>query len=126
MISFKGGNFFLEKRVSMDSSTKLKIRENNDLFRSEMTEQLGIILLGEEVKQSPQKKEIIYQVMDFEFDDELGQDKEHRYGVVRLDEKKFYFKIDYFDQDLLSPKNPYEDHDFTRVLSIGIIRDDWP
>ena len=103
----------------MDSSIKLQIREDNDLFRSEMAEELGAILLSEEVIKSPLKKDIIYQVMDFEFED--GLDDEHRYGTFELDEKSFYFQIDYYARDLLSQKNPYEDNDFKRILSIGVI-----
>ena len=101
----------------MDSSIKLKIREDNDLFRSEMAEELGAILMSEEVIKSPLKKDIIYHVMDFEFE----SDDEHRYGVFELDNKNIYFQIDYFDNDLISPKNPYEESDFKRVLSIGIL-----
>ncbi|MDC0254632.1 DUF3768 domain-containing protein [Bacteriovoracales bacterium] len=103
----------------MDSSIKLKIREDNDLFRSEMAEELGSVLMSEEVMKSPLKKDIIYHVMDFEFEDET--DAEHRYGVFELDNKSIYFKIDYFGQDFVSPKNPYEDNDFKRILSIGIL-----
>ena len=36
----------------MDSSIKLKIREDNDLFRSEMAEELGAVLMSEEVIKS--------------------------------------------------------------------------
>ena len=101
----------------MDSSIKLKIREDNDLFRSEMAEELGAILMSEEVIKSPLKKDIIYHVMDFEFE----SDDEHRYGVFELDNKNIYFQIDYFDKDFISQKNPYEENDFKRVLSIGIL-----
>ena len=103
----------------MDSSIKLKIREDNDLFRSEMAEELGAILMSEEVIKSPLKKDIIYHVMDFEFEGE--SDDEHRYGVFELDNKNIYFQIDYFGKDFVSPKNPYEESDFKRVLSIGIL-----
>ena len=101
----------------MDSSIRLKIREDNDLFRSEMAEELGTILMSEEVMKSPLKKDIIYQVMDFEFE----SDDEHRYGVFELDNKNIYFQIDYFDKDFISQRNPYEESDFKRVLSIGIL-----
>jgi hypothetical protein len=102
----------------MDEKRKLQIQEDNDLFRSEMDEELGTILLGQNVHQSPQKKDIIYHVMDYSFGDDL-EDNDHRYGVFELNHKSFYFQIDYLDLNLLDPKNPYENDDFIRVLSIN-------
>lgn len=110
---------------------KREIREGNDLLRTTFSPFLGKVVMTEGVANSPLKDDVLTAVREFyQFDGGNDPHHEHDFGSVEVETPegelcknrgkhylKFFFKIDYYDQNYEFGADPYS-QTFKRVLTI--------
>jgi len=93
-----------------------QIAEGNDLFRKTFIG--GKVLLTRPVQQSEHLSEILSLVRSFtNFTSDNDPYGEHDFGSFQLNGTKYFFKIDYYDQQFEFGADPYSEP-FKRVLTI--------
>ena len=99
---------------------KERIRELNDAFRR--TFQGGRVMMTSGVYDLPEcvKAEALIQMAKFsEFSAENDPHDEHDFGSFDLVGRKFFWKIDYYDKDLVNgSKDPSDPECTRRVLTL--------
>lgn len=112
-------------------SKKREIREGNDLLRTTFFPFLGKVVLTEGVANSPLRDDVITAIRAFyQFDGGNDPHHEHDFGAVEIETSegescgkrhkhylKFFFKIDYYDQNFEFGADSYTEP-FKRVLTI--------
>jgi hypothetical protein len=105
---------------SLSRAKRDRIRELNDAFRT--TGNGGRITLtsGVDALDSDVKAMVLRKVATFaEFDADNDPHKEHDFGSFELAGRKFFWKIDYYDQTLaFGSDDPSDPQQTTRVLTI--------
>jgi hypothetical protein len=100
--------------------SKNRIRELNDAFRR--TFHGGRVMMTSGVYELPDrvKAEALVQVANFsEFTADNDPHEEHDFGSFDLIGRKFFWKIDYYDKDLVNgSEDPGDPECTTRVLTI--------
>ncbi|MGY3695043.1 hypothetical protein ACVIGA_005123 [Bradyrhizobium sp. USDA 3240] len=100
--------------------SKNRIRELNDTFRR--TFRGGRVMMTSGVYELPDcvKAEALVQVAKFsEFTADNDAHDEHDFGSFDLVGRKFFWKIDYYDKDLLNgSEDPSDPERTTRVLTL--------
>ena len=100
--------------------SKDRIRELNDAFRC--TFHGGRVLMTSGVYELPDcvKAEALVQVTKFsEFTADNDPHGEHDFGSFKLVGRKFFWKIDYYDKDLVNgSEDPGDPERTTRVLTL--------
>ncbi|MGX1412760.1 DUF3768 domain-containing protein [Bradyrhizobium elkanii] len=100
--------------------SKNRIRELNDAFRR--TFRGGRVMMTSGVYELPDcvKAEALVQVTKFsEFSADNDPDDEHDFGSFNLVGRKFFWKIDYYDKDLVNGSEDPSDPERTmRVLTL--------
>ena len=106
---------------------KLKIASLNDELRRGFNRRAGIIVLTQNFTTLPEEdqQEIVTRVKQFEdFSEGNDPHNEHDFGAVEHDGKRAFFKIDYYDQDLLGGSSDPSDPEVTqRILTIMVPSD---
>jgi len=88
------------------------IRMKNDIFRKTFIG--GRVILTESVSDSPHLEEIIKKTKAFnDFTEGNDPHGEHDFGAFDVADEKYFFKIDYYDEDYR-----YYQEDGRRVLTI--------
>lgn len=100
------------------NETAIKIQKLNDAFRKKLSNVIltkGIYSLAEIVQ-----KRLIGKVIDFDdFNEDNDPYGEHDFWIIKMDWKKFYWKIDYYDKDRkYGSPDPSNEKETTRVLTI--------
>lgn len=102
-----------------------RIRELNDAFRS--TFRGGRVVLTSSVDELPPmvKAEALHKVATFsEFTADNDPYGEHDFGSFELVSRKFFWKIDYYDQDCqYGSEDPADPSKTTRVLTLMLAED---
>jgi hypothetical protein len=97
-----------------------RIRELNDAFRR--TFHGGRVMMTSGVYDLPEcvKAEALVQVAEFsEFSADNDPHDEHDFGSFELVSRKFFWKIDYYDKDLVNgSEDPGDPERTTRVLTL--------
>jgi hypothetical protein len=99
--------------------TKSKIAKDNDLLRQTLiTSSRHKVVLTPGVATDPNREDVITAVRAFE-NFTRGNDPygEHDFGQVDVKGQVYFWKIDYYDTDLIHGADPYEGP-VTRVLTI--------
>jgi Protein of unknown function (DUF3768) len=100
--------------------SKNRIRELNDAFRR--TFHGGRVMMTSGVYDLPDcvKAEALVQVAEFsEFTADNDPHDEHDFGSFQLVSRKFFWKIDYYDKDLVNgSEDPGDPERTTRVLTL--------
>lgn len=121
----------MKLNIEQIEAKRKQIREGNDLLRSTFFPFLGKVILTSGVANSSFKEEVLTAVREFsQFNNSNDPHQEHDFGMVEigakladfgekqdLEVKKFFFKIDYFDQSYEFGADPYTGP-FKRVLTI--------
>ena len=99
----------------MDSK---QIAKMNDLLRT--TFMTGRVILTIGVQSSPDREEVITAVREFnDFNNDNDPHREHDFGQVIVNDVKYFWKIDYYDEHYEYGVDPYEDDEkVRRVLTI--------
>jgi hypothetical protein len=100
-----------------------KIRELNDLFRHNvLNEKLGKFIISREVfsLSDVDQRALIDEVMKFKnFNADNDPYGEHDFGKINFRGEKYFFKIDYYDNDLrFHSPNAADPSLTTRVLTL--------
>ncbi len=91
-----------------------QIRNKNDLFRRTFNPLLGRVLLTRSVQNSENLPDIVKAVQNFnDFNSDNDPYREHDFGAVAIKGDRFFFKIDYYDENY-----EYYQVDGKRVLTI--------
>src|SRR5690349_4244881 len=100
-------------------STK-KIRALNDAFRTSMTGGKVLLTAGVNVLPSDVKTMVIQSVETFsDFNEENDPYAQHDFGNFTITNRKFYFKLDYYDTNMeFGSEDPSDPTKTTRVLTI--------
>ena len=97
-----------------------RIRELNDAFRR--TFRGGRVMMTSGVYELPEcvRAEALLQVANFsEFSADNDPHDEHDFGSLSLVGRKFFWKIDYYDKDLVNgSEDPGDPERTTRVLTL--------
>lgn len=107
---------------------RTEIAKDNDLLRlsliavsfggTPLNNPQDKIVLTRAVSESPDVLEVIAAVSKFtDFKEENDPHGEHDFGMVVVNDTKYFFKIDYYDDKLEMGVDPYEQEP-TRVLTI--------
>lgn len=99
--------------------TPEQIAKENDLFRKTMIlTKRHRVVLSENVSSHEKREEIIEAVRNFEgFSADNDPYGEHDFGKVIVDETSYFFKIDYYDENLEYGVDPKEEPAI-RVMTI--------
>jgi hypothetical protein len=102
----------------MEISQKTKdIARGNDIFRQDFSRERIVLTSG--VDSSPYKEEIIQATKSFNsFNNSNDPYGEHNFGSFVVAGEKYFFKIDYYDNDFEFGADPYESSVYQRVLTI--------
>src|SRR5216684_375983 len=97
-----------------------KIRELNDRFRSTMTGGRVMLTAGVDALPSDIKAMVIRRVATFsEFTPDNDPRGEHDFGNFEVGERKFFWKLDYYDAKMeFGSEDPADPSKTTRVLTI--------
>jgi hypothetical protein len=97
-----------------------RIRELNDRFRTTMTGGRVLMTAGVNALPSDLKAMVIRRVATFsDFNADNDPHGEHDFGSFMLADRKFFFKIDYFDAKMeFGSEDPADTTKTTRVLTI--------
>jgi hypothetical protein len=97
-----------------------KIRELNDRFRTTMTGGRVMMTAGVDALPSDVKAMVIRRVAMFsEFTPDNDPHKEHDFGSFTLAGRKFFWKIDAYDENMeFGSEDPSDPSKTTRVLTI--------
>jgi hypothetical protein len=92
----------------------------NDMLRKTMiTSENRKVRLTEIVAASPSREKVIDAVRNYDsFDTGNDPHGEHDFGQVTVDDEKYFFKIDYFDQNYEYGADPRIDDKYSLVLTI--------
>ena len=103
-----------------DKSTRERIRDLNDAFRTTFAGGRVMLTAGVDALPLEVKMPVIGKVMTFsEFTSDNDPHGEHDFGSFELAERKFFFKIDYYDPRLeFGSDDPADPAKTTRVLTI--------
>ncbi len=103
-----------------DKSTRERIRDLNDAFRTTFAGGRVMLTAGVDALPLEVKMPVIGRVMTFsEFTSDNDPHGEHDFGSFELAERKFFFKIDYYDPRLeFGSDDPADPTRTTRVLTI--------
>jgi hypothetical protein len=97
-----------------------RIRELNDAFRTTFTG--GTVMMTPGVAELPDcvKAEALVQVVEFnDFNKDNDPHNEHDFGSFCLLSRRFFWKIDYYDQDCrFGSEDPADPNRTTRVLTV--------
>ena len=102
------------------TETTQTVQQLNDILRTTMLSQLGMVILTPGLKDHPLREEAITAVRGFsDFTEDNDPYGEHDFGVIEIDQEKFYWKIDYYDKELkYGSEDPADPSVTTRVLTI--------
>lgn len=105
----------LQQRAKRD-----RIRELNDKFRTTLTGGRVVLTSGVDALDFDVKATVLRKVATFDdFGEENDPHKEHDFGSFDLAERKFFWKIDYYDQTLaFGSDDPSDPEQTTRMLTI--------
>jgi hypothetical protein len=103
-----------------DKSTRERIRDLNDAFRTTFAGGKIMLTAGIDALPLEVKMPVIAKVMTFsEFTSDNDPHGEHDFGSFEIAERKFFFKIDYYDPRLeFGSDDPADPTKTTRVLTI--------
>jgi hypothetical protein len=112
-----GNRAITAAKLEVKLSNSCKIAEINDRIRHSL---IGCkVILTKGVACSPDLKKIIQAVQSFkEFNEDNDPYKEHDFGSFKLNETKYFFKFDYYDDEY----DGYQENG-NRVLTIGRMDD---
>lgn len=103
----------------MVEDKSVRIRELNDTFRKAMARDVyltaGVAALPAEIR-----TEAIWRVITFDaFDADNDPHAEHDFGAFDIEDQKFFWKIDAYDQNLeFGSEDPADESKTRRVLTI--------
>ena len=98
--------------------TSKEIARENDFFRANFY--TGKVFLTCGVFEHLKIQEIINRTKEFNnFNEDNDPYGEHNFGSFEIDNEKFFWKIDYYDENLKYGKDPYTDKVY-RVLTIRL------
>ncbi len=110
--------------INPNKMTRKELREGNDALRrclnpSDTGRPQDVVLLTRGVASARNElDEIVQKVMTFDaFGEEDDPHRHHDFGRVMVAGRPYFFKIDYYDQDLRLGANPLREP-FRRVLTI--------
>ena len=97
-----------------------KIRELNDRFRTTMTGGRVMMTAGVDALPSDVKAMVIRRVAAFsDFNADNDPHGEHDFGSFTLSNRKFFFKLDYYDSAMeFGSEDPADPAKTTRVLTL--------
>jgi hypothetical protein len=97
-----------------------KIRELNDRFRTTMTGGRVMMTAGVDALPSDVKATVIRRVATFsDFNADNDPHAEHDFGSFEVADRKFFFKLDYYDSAMeFGSEDPADPAKTTRVLTI--------
>ncbi len=103
-----------------DKSTRERIRDLNDAFRTTFAGGRVMLTAGVDALPLEVKMPVIGRVMTFsEFTSDNDPHGEHDFGSFELAERKFFFKIDYYGPTLdVGSDDPADPAKTTRVLTL--------
>jgi hypothetical protein len=106
----------------IDNQARDRIRELNDTFRKSFEANLGKVVMTAGVSEfgADIKVKIVMAVQAFtEFSADNDPNGEHDFGSFELFDEKFFWKIDYYDNDLrYGSDDPSDPAKTKRVLTI--------
>lgn len=106
----------------IDSAMRDRIRELNDAFRKTFDSETGQAVLTAGVASLPSnvKAKAIREITTFDaFDENNDPHGEHDFGALDLAGQRFFWKIDYYDQNMeYGSENPADPSKTVRVLTI--------
>lgn len=106
----------------IDSATRDRIRELNDAFRKSFDPAKGKAVLTAGVASLPSDVHAmaIRKVATFDtFDEDNDPHGEHDFGAFEIAEQRFFWKIDYYDQNMeYGSEDPSDPTKTTRVLTL--------
>ena len=94
-------------------SIKEKIRLNNDVFRKTFTG--GSVILTDGVQSSENLDKILNAVKTF---DDFNEDNEHDFGAVMVEGDKYFWKIDYYENEKCEYGFFFEDEKPDKVFRV--------
>jgi hypothetical protein len=102
------------------SQVMRRIRELNDAFRKTFSGGKIMMTPGVDALPDMVKADALHKVAAFEdFTDDNDPHGEHDFGSFELVNRKFYWKIDYYDRDLkFGSDDPTDPEKTTRVLTV--------
>ena len=102
-----------------------KVRALNDAFRTTLTGGKVLLTAGVNALSSDVKAMAIQRVATFsEFNEENDPHQEHDFGNFSLADRKFFFKIDYYDSNMeFGSEDPSDPAKTTRVLTIMLVEE---
>ena len=97
-----------------------RIREQNDRFRTTITDGKMLMTAGVNVLPAEVKAAVIQRVMTFlDFTADNDPHEEHDFGNFTLSGRKFFWKIEYYDAKMeFGSEDPADPTKTTRVLTI--------
>ena len=103
-----------------DKSTRERIRDLNDAFRTTFAGGRVVLTAGVDALPLEVKMPVIGRLMTFsEFTPDNDPHEEHNFGCFEIAERKFFFKIDYYDPRLeFGSDDPADPAKTTRVLTL--------
>jgi hypothetical protein len=97
------------------------VKELNDAFRTTLDQNLGKVVMTSGVASLTDKQIEIYQkVKSFnDFNEDNDPHGEHDFGMFDIGRERFFWKIDYYDENLeYGSEDPADSSKTTRVLTI--------
>ncbi len=103
-----------------DKSSRERIRDLNDAFRTTFAGGRVVLTAGVDALPLEVKMVVLIRVMAFSaFTPENDPHGEHDFGSFELAERKFFFKIDYYDRNMeFGSDDPADPAKTTRVLTL--------
>jgi hypothetical protein len=104
----------------LSQSNSERIRELNDSFRRTFTGGVVVITQGVEALASEVKAEVLQRVRQFDrFDRENDPHGEHDFGNFEIANRRFFFKVDYYNLEMDGgSEDPADPAKTTRVLTV--------
>lgn len=97
-----------------------RVRELNDKFRSTFVGGVVTLTQGMEEQCRELKAEVLRRIREFKhFNEDNDPHGEHDFGSFNIGGSRFFWKIDYYDRDLLNgSEDPADTSKTTRVLTV--------
>jgi Protein of unknown function (DUF3768) len=102
------------------ADNKVRIRELNDQFRTTFDGGRIVFTAGIDALAEDVKEEVVQKVANYDdFTADNDPHGEHDFGLFKIAEHTFYWKLDYYDADgIYGSEDPSDPQQTTRVLTV--------